>query len=156
MVMRPILCADDDPITLKILEKHLPAFGFEPTLVTNGIAALDILSHRDAPQFAILDWMMPGYTGIEVCEAIAGLPHRAFMYVLILSSRVSPEDVQAGLIMGADDYLKKPIDLLEIRTRLGLGARVCELRCELHEVRRTVVDLALEISTASSQPSADE
>jgi diguanylate cyclase (GGDEF)-like protein len=96
--------------------------------VDNGLEAWGALQREDSPQMAILDWMMPGLDGIELCRRIRQQPPGPYKYVLLLTAKGSKEDVVAGLDAGADDYLIKPFDASELRARLRAGERILELQ----------------------------
>jgi DNA-binding response OmpR family regulator len=77
--------------------------------VDNGLAAWEILQREDAPQLAILDWMMPGMDGIELCSKIRSRKQGPYRYVLLLTAKDDKQDVIAGLEAGADDLLDQAI-----------------------------------------------
>jgi DNA-binding response OmpR family regulator len=84
---------------------------------------------------AILDWMMPGLDGVELCRRIRSHEAGPYKYVLLLTAKGSKEDVVAGLEAGADDYLTKPFDVNELRARVRAGKRILELQGALLRVQ---------------------
>jgi diguanylate cyclase (GGDEF)-like protein len=128
---RKILVAEDNPISRRLLEVLLRKWGFEVELATTGPEALEQLSRVDAPRMAILDWMMPGMEGVQVCRNLRELPDRLYIYLLLLTARTSRQDVLDGLESGADDYLTKPFDSRELRARLIVGERILSLQDKL-------------------------
>lgn len=132
-----ILMADDDSVFRQILEKILAAWGYEVIVAENGSAALHILQSEDSPRIAILDWMMPGMNGVEVCRKVRGEGKLPYTYIILLTSQQRDEDITAGLEAGADDYITKPIKHNELRLRLRAGRRIIELQNELLEARDT-------------------
>ena len=126
-----VLIAEDDPIFRRILESWLQKWNFQVTAVENGLDAWKALQQENAPRLAILDWMMPGLDGIELCRKIRNQAQGAYKYLLLLTARGSKEDVVAGLEAGADDYLTKPFDANELRARVRAGKRILELQGEL-------------------------
>ena len=126
-----ILIAEDDPISRRILQSWLQKWNYHVIAVENGIDAWSALQREDSPPMAILDWMMPGLDGIEVCRRIRSHPRGAYKYVLLLSAKESKHDVVTGLEAGADDYLTKPFDVNELRARVRTGKRILELQGEL-------------------------
>ena len=82
---------------------------------------------------AILDWMMPGMDGTEVCRRVRQAPSTTSTYIILLTAKSSKEEVVMGLEAGADDYLIKPFDRAELRARLQVGVRVVELQRSLAE-----------------------
>ena len=143
-----ILIAEDDPISCRLLEATLGKWGHRVVVTTDGAAAWEVLRRDDAPPLAILDWMMPGLDGVEICRRVRQLapapaeeegkgepeldavPHR-FLYLILLTARRDKEDVVAGLDAGADDYIVKPFDRNELRARLNVGLRMVELQQRL-------------------------
>ncbi len=126
-----VLVADDDPVTRHLLEGVLATLGFEVELVEDGVQALAALSGSDGPPIAILDWMMPGMTGIDVCRELRKRESSAQTYVLIVTSREHTADLVVALDAGADDYVTKPLQLEELQARIGVGKRVTTLQRRL-------------------------
>jgi two-component system cell cycle response regulator len=125
------LIADDDPVATAILGTALRSWGLEVTCAADGAAAWKLLADEPAPDLAIIDWMMPGIDGIEICRRIRHHASLTGMYVLLLTSRGGRADLVAGLDAGADDYMVKPIDLEELRARVQVGLRVATLQARL-------------------------
>ncbi|MGH9139502.1 MAG: GGDEF domain-containing response regulator [Vicinamibacterales bacterium] len=129
-VMRAVI-ADDDPVTTAVLTRSLQRLGIEVTAASDGSDAWRLLTSTPPPELAILDWMMPGIDGIELCRRIRQEPALSGMYVLLLTGRDARSDLVAGLDAGADDYMIKPIDTEELRARLQVGIRVARLQSRL-------------------------
>jgi diguanylate cyclase (GGDEF)-like protein len=125
--------ADDDRIATAILQRSLERWGVDVTVVHDGEAAWQVLSGGVTPDLAIVDWMMPGIDGIELCRRIRADPALASLYVLLLTGRGTRIDLIAGLDAGADDYMVKPIDAEELRARVNVGTRVVTLQRRLTE-----------------------
>ena len=123
-----ILIADDDDVLLHILQATLTKWGYEVTASRNGLDAWEILHGDDAPRLAILDWIMPGMDGIEICRRIRSRPSEPYIYIVLLTAKVRKEDAVAGLDAGADDYLSKPFDPAELQARLRAGRRILDLQ----------------------------
>jgi two-component system, cell cycle response regulator len=126
-----ILIAEDDPVSRRLLELFLVKWGFEVAVATTGTEALTMLERMDAPRLAILDWMMPGMEGVQVCQKLRESSDRPYVYVLLLTARTQKEDLLQGLESGADDYLTKPFDSQELRARLHVGQRILDLQDQL-------------------------
>jgi two-component system, cell cycle response regulator len=122
-----ILVADDSAISRRLLEKMLERLGYEVELAVDGQQALGALMRADGPRLAVVDWMMPGMDGLEVCRRVRQRT-APYTYVILLTARDRQEDVLAGLDAGADDFLTKPFDAIELRARLRSGGRVLELQ----------------------------
>src|SRR5271154_6180848 len=122
-----VLIADDDALTRGLLEKTLQWAGYDVVVVDNGHAALECLSGKAGPRLALLDWLMPGLNGLEVCRAIRRHSEYPYIYMILLTARTAKEDVVKGLEAGADDYLTKPFDREELKARLRCGERILKL-----------------------------
>lgn len=125
-----ILIADDSIVSRHLLEATLRKWGYEVVVATDGAQAWEYLRREDAPQIAILDWVMPELTGPEVCRRLRE-EQGAYTYVLLLTSKSQREDLIAGLDSGADDYITKPFDQHELQVRLRAGTRIVKLQAEL-------------------------
>lgn len=123
-----VLVAEDDPVSCTVLERTLRDWGYEVTVTTDGAAAWEVLRAADAPPLAVLDWMMPGLEGPEVCRRARALARPIPTYLILLTARDDRADVVAGLDSGADDYVTKPFDRHELRSRLRVGERVLALQ----------------------------
>ncbi len=126
-----ILVAEDDPISREVICSRLEKWGFSVVVTTNGTDAMMELRKKDAPKLAILDWMMPGMDGIEICRRVR--EGERMLYNILLTARGSKENVVEGLSAGADDYLIKPFDKNELHARILVGLRVMTLQMELVE-----------------------
>ncbi len=128
-----ILIAEDDPISRRVLQLTLEKFGHEVICTCDGSEAWAVLQRHELPQLAILDWMMPGIEGPEICRRLRAQTSTASIYVILLTALNRKEDVIAGLEAGADDYLAKPFDRQELRVRLQSGIRIVELQQKLQQ-----------------------
>lgn len=122
-----VLIADDDALSRKILEDCLSDWGYDIIMADNGNEAWDILENSDRPNMAVLDWMMPGMDGVEICRRLRLLSLPNYVYVILLTARSKREDVINGLESGADDYIIKPFNREELKSRLKIGQRIIEL-----------------------------
>lgn len=122
-----ILIADDDRISRRMLEATLVRLGHEVVAVEDGTLAITALLDPDGPQLAILDWMMPGADGLTVCRTVRRRP-TPYVYIIVLTSRDRQSDMVEGLDAGADDFLTKPCDAIELHARVRSGERVIALQ----------------------------
>jgi two-component system, cell cycle response regulator len=126
-----ILIAEDDSVSRRMLQAFLTKWGYEVISVGDGTEASKLLGGENSPTLAILDWMMPGMEGPEICKRVRGLADRPYTYILLLTARAQKEDLLRGLESGADDYLTKPFDAHELRARLHVGQRILDLQSRL-------------------------
>jgi len=126
-----ILIAEDDAVSRHLLEATLAKWGYEVVSTTDGIQAFDALSQPDAPSLAVLDWMMPGMDGAEVCRRTRSLGTDRLLYIILLTAKGRKEDIVQGLTAGADDYIIKPFDRSELKARINVGERILRLQAEL-------------------------
>jgi diguanylate cyclase (GGDEF)-like protein len=130
-----VLVAEDDAVFRHILQTCLLKWDYRVTAVDNGLDAWAALQAKDAPQMVLLDWMMPGMDGVELCRKIRLEGAGLYRYVLLLTSKGEKQDLLAGLDAGADDYLTKPFDVDELRARIRAGKRILELQQALLQSR---------------------
>ena len=123
-----ILVAEDDATCRLLLTHVLRRWGYEVATVDDGNAALASLQQTDAPKLAILDWMMPGMEGTEVCRRLRAVPSDTPSYLILLTAQDEKRIVVEGLDAGANDFISKPFDEDELRARLAVGRRVLELQ----------------------------
>ena len=126
-----ILIADDDPMSLLYLQDVLEDFGFEVIAVPDGQRAHDVLFGADPPMLAILDWMMPGIDGIDLCRTIRRSGSDSYTYLIVLTSRSETEFAVEAMNAGADDFISKPFHPAELEARVRAGKRICELEQQL-------------------------
>lgn len=139
-----ILIADDSIVSRHLLDATLRKWGYEVMVACDGNEAWSILQSDDAPKIAILDWMMPGMTGPEVCRQVRALEkeREIYTYIVLLTSKSLREDLIEGMESGADDYLTKPFDQHELKVRLRPGTRIIELQQELISAREELREQA--------------
>ena len=125
--------ADDCLVTQAMLTASLEDWGVEVVAATDGQQALDVLTSSNPPRLALLDWMMPGFSGPEICRRVRRQKDSNYVYMLLLTSMGDKEHLIEGLKSGADDYLFKPFDPDELKLRLQAGARVVALQTELEK-----------------------
>lgn len=147
-----ILVAEDDPISSELICTRLTKWGYGVVATKDGEEAMMILRGRDAPSLAVLDWMMPGLDGLEICRRVRET--KKLVYIILLTARGGKENVIEGLRAGADDYLIKPFDKDELHARILVGLRVMklqealvhrveELEAAAHEIRSLKLQIPL-------------
>jgi len=133
-----ILLAEDDPVSRRFVEKFLLDWGYDVVSVIDGNEAWWALQQEDAPSLAILDWMMPGMDGVQVCREVRKRAGERYVYMLLLTARAQKQDIVEGMEAGADDYLTKPFDPDELRVRLRAGRRILDLLEHLLSTREAM------------------
>jgi DNA-binding response OmpR family regulator len=126
-----ILIADDDVTSRCLLETVLRKLGYDVVTAGDGNDALVHMQKDGAPDLVILDWMMPGMDGIEVCRRYRAEHPNVPKYIIILTAKDSKSDTVEGLAAGANDYITKPFDNGELIARLGVGKRFVDLQKKL-------------------------
>jgi diguanylate cyclase (GGDEF)-like protein len=137
-----ILIADDSVVSRHLLEATLRKWGYDVLVACDGAEALELLQRQDAPSLIILDWMMPGMTGVEVCRRIRQRDNEPYTYILLLTSKSQKEDLIEGMEAGADDYITKPFDQNELQVRLRAGTRLVDLQSQLLKAREELREQA--------------
>ena len=133
-----ILIAEDDPVSRRMLEAFLKKWGYDVLVATNGTEAWDWLQQADAPKLAILDWMMPGMDGVQVCRKLRERAGQPYVYILMLTAKNRKQDLVEGIEAGADDYLIKPFDVHELQAHLHAGKRILDLQEQLITAREVL------------------
>ncbi|TAM80280.1 MAG: diguanylate cyclase [Acidobacteria bacterium] len=133
-----VLVADDEPVNRRLLEILLSKWGYEVTVATDGEEAWRHLQSPSHPRIAILDWMMPGMDGIEVCRRIREDKSRGPVYLLLLTAKQATEDANGRYESVADDYLPKPYSAHELKARLRAARRILELETQLLEANDAI------------------
>ncbi len=139
-----ILIADDSIVSRHLLDATLRKWGYEVIVACDGVEAWNVLGAEDAPKLAILDWVMPGLTGPEVCRFVRehNKDKDIYTYILLLTSKSLKEDLIEGMESGADDYVTKPFDQHELKVRLRAGTRIVDLQRELVAAREELREQA--------------
>jgi len=137
-----VLVADDSRVFREMLQEMLRDWGYDTITVPNGQRAWEILQREDGPRLALLDWMMPGMDGAEVCRRVRANIRDRYVYMMLLSVRADLEDLVKGMESGADDYIVKPFQVDELHARLRAGRRVLALQEDLVEAREALREQA--------------
>jgi len=124
----PILAAEDNPVFQSMLRTLLRKWGYDAIMAQNGNEAWQILESERAPRLAVLDWMMPGMDGVQICRRVRSIGREPYTYIVLLTARTDSEDLVEGMEAGADDYLTKPFNAQELRVRIRAGRRILDLQ----------------------------
>ena len=131
-----ILVAEDESVSRRLLERLLESWGHEVVGCIDGEQAWEILGQPGAPRLVIMDWMMPGLSGIEVCQRIRSREQGDQFYILLLTARGETSDLVDGLKAGANDYVTKPYNPAELEARIYVGVRWMTLQARQMEAER--------------------
>jgi len=137
-----ILVAEDEMMLQLDLEHRLQSWGYEPVLCSDGDEAWSQLQQPDAPAMMILDWNMPGQSGIELCKRLRQQGREPEPFILMLTARGESDDIVTALEAGADDFVGKPFNRLELKARLTVGKRMVDLQQRLLAMRDSMQNLA--------------
>lgn len=141
--LRRVLVADDDPMSLRLLERLLPMWGYEVLTASHGDEAWARLQEPDPPTLAVLDWNMPGIQGPEICRRLRAQEREPYVYVLLLTAKQQREDLVEAIQAGADDFVSKPFDRAELEARLRAGRRIVDMQAELARTREVLRSQAM-------------
>ena len=125
-----IVVAEDDPVSRRLLEVMLDGWGHRVFSCGDGEGAIELLASSGEPTLAVLDWMMPGADGLDVCVAVRAMPRDIPPYLILLTARGERDDVVQGFEAGADDYIVKPFHRRELKARVDAGVRLLRLQQE--------------------------
>jgi phosphoserine phosphatase RsbU/P len=126
-----VLIGEDDPVSRRLLQAVLQKWGYDVICCADGLETWSRLQDTDAPAMAVLDWVMPGLDGPEICRQVRQLARPEPTYIILLTAKGRSQDIVTGLEAGADDYVTKPFDLEALRARLQTGFRTLELQRSL-------------------------
>ena len=125
----PVVIAEDDLVSRTLIGSLMEKWGFKTVIAQDGHQAMAALRSERGPALAVLDWMMPGMDGLQVCRRVR--EGGKMVYVIMLTSLGAKENIVEGLHAGADDYLIKPFDKNELLARIQVGLRILELHAAL-------------------------
>jgi diguanylate cyclase (GGDEF)-like protein len=137
----PVLVVDDSPVYRKLVEHALEDQAYAPVFAKNGQEAVELYA-KHTPAIVITDWMMPDFSGLELCQHIRGDLQHPYTYIIVLTSISEKDNVVKGLAAGADDYLTKPFDPGELLARIGVGRRTIDLHNEIDGKNKLLEEMA--------------
>jgi two-component system cell cycle response regulator len=123
-----ILLAEDNIVVQNLLRSLLTKWNYEVVIAQDGEEAWSQLQRPDGPRLAILDWMMPGTDGLEVCRRVRNQRGGAYVYILLLSAKSDCADIVTAFDVGVDDYITKPFHANELRARIRSANRILQLQ----------------------------
>ena len=126
-----VLVVEDSAVYRNMLASCLREWGYDVSVAEDGLQAWEMVQNGNMPNLLLIDWMLPGLDGIELCRRIRNRQTEPYPYVLLLSAQEKKQNLIDGLNAGADDYLTKPFDVNELRARLRSGTRILSLQGQL-------------------------
>jgi diguanylate cyclase (GGDEF)-like protein len=134
-----VLLVDDSPVCRHLVTRHLRQWNYDVTVACTGLEAWRILQEPDSPKLVLLDWLMPGMDGVELCRKLRERGSKeAYVYTILLTSQSAYPDLLNAMEVGVDDYLVKPYDERELRARLLVGQRIVRLQQQLIAAREAM------------------
>jgi CheY-like chemotaxis protein len=121
---RPKICRVPDPRLTADDSRSPSAFGYDVVMCQNGTEACDTLREDCGPRLAVVDWVMPGLDGPEVCQKVRIGTNLGFIYVILLTGKNEKSTIGEGLEAGAHEFVSKPFDADVLRSRLKVGERI--------------------------------
>ncbi len=131
-----LLIADDELSTRIFLRSCAAKWGYNVVEATDGLEAMSFLRNEEPPRIAVLDWMMPGLDGVEICSRLHEQPNEQMTYTILLTCKTDKEDAMHALDRGAHDFLSKPVHVGELHSRIAVGRRLVEAHDRLLELDR--------------------
>jgi len=132
-----VLVVDDSPVYRHLIKSQLEEWGYQVLVASDGTEAWNVLQRPDSPELVILDWVLPGVNGVDLCRRIRGRVH-SYVYTVLLTGKDRKEDWHEAMSAGADDFLSKPFDALELKARLQVGKRILDLQEALVNTRESM------------------
>jgi phosphoserine phosphatase RsbU/P len=141
----PVVIAEDDPVSRKLITTIIEMGGYRTIVTNNGDEAMFVLRAQKKPCIAVIDWMMPGTDGAEICRRIRESDRS--VYIIMVTARGTKKDTVEGIDHGADDYLVKPFDPEELLARIRIGLRVLTTQATLANRVQALETTASEIGS---------
>ncbi len=132
-----VLVVDDSPVYRHLIKSQLEEWGYQVLVASDGTEAWNVLQRPDSPELVILDWVLPGVNGVDLCRRIRERVH-SYVYTVLLTGKDRKEDWHEAMSAGADDFLSKPFDALELKARLQVGKRILDLQEALVSTRESM------------------
>jgi two-component system, cell cycle response regulator len=125
-----VLVVDDSPVYRKLVEQILSSQGYSLLFACDGAEAARIYEEH-SPCMVITDWMLPDFSGFDLCRRIRSDASRPYTYIIVMTSNTEKDNLVKALESGADDYVTKPFDQGEMLARVGVGRRIVDLNRQL-------------------------
>lgn len=149
-----VLVVDDSRAMRHVVVRHLKKWGFSTVEAANGLEALEACQENPI-DLILSDWEMPEMDGLEFCKKFRSLDRDRYGYFILLTSRNEKNDVARGLEFGADDFLSKPVNAMELKARIRSGMRVLDMEHQLREKHETVQGALVDLQDAHDSINRD-
>jgi diguanylate cyclase (GGDEF)-like protein len=136
-----VLVVDDSPVYRKLVEHALEGNPYSLLFAKSGREALELFAGH-LPAIVITDWMMPDFSGLDLCQHLRSDLHPGYTYIILLTSIAEKGNIVKGLAAGADDYLTKPFDPGELLARIGVGRRIIDLHRQIDAKNKLLEEMA--------------
>jgi phosphoserine phosphatase RsbU/P len=152
--VRRVMIVDDSRVQRKILSTQLSRAGYQVIEAASVEEALPLCADA-APDIVISDWVMPGLSGLDFCQALRAQKHENYIYFILLTSKTESAEIAHGLDGGADDFLTKPVTGDELRARISAGERIIRMEREVIEKNRLLTDTLTELRAINDSVNRD-
>lgn len=140
--MNTVFIADDNNTDRMILENALLKIGFSTRTFDSGLSIFRAIVESDSPVVALLDWVMPDKSGVDICRTLTMSPPQQPVYAIVITSRTEKADIAYALENGADDYVAKPFDIPELGARIKAGFRLINAKRQLMDNNARLIEYA--------------
>lgn len=140
--MMKVIIAEDESVTRRLLHASVARWGYDVEAFADGPAAWECLKCTTEPTVLIVDWMLPGLDGLDICRRVRAQGREPYVYILMVTGRSDRGDILEGLKAGADDFMVKPVHQDELRARIKVGERIVRMQAELVAARQAMATLA--------------
>jgi diguanylate cyclase (GGDEF)-like protein len=131
-----VMIVDDEATTRAMLEPMIKEWGYEVEIAAGGGEAWRALREETRPVLVVLDWVMPGLSGLDLCARLKKEKPLSQVYIILLTAKSGKDEIVRGFEAGADDYIAKPVHPVELRSRLAVGRRILEYQHTLDTLTR--------------------
>lgn len=145
------LVADDEATNRIVLKRLMSRWGYDVVVADNGKKAWDILSEEDGPRLAVLDWLMPGFDGVDICRMLGERIDGPYIYTVLITHKTESEAMITALDSGADDFIRKPVDPMELKSRLGVARRVLAYDQRVEDTTRLLRQYGREMESLAEE-----
>jgi signal transduction histidine kinase len=151
MELKTIYIADDNITDRLILETTLKKLGFRVRAFLNGTDIYNAIYATDTPVIALLDWLMPGRNGVDICKSLSDEPPQQPVYLIVVTSRSEKDDIAFALENGANDFVSKPFNVPELKARVDVGIRFLKLHKQLIDSNSRLLEYTRHVESLAEE-----